>query len=68
MTLRELEQHLLTGMARKALDELSPIVSESPVLIAHLLALAAGPKRPENSKAACLLRHTCEQNTNALSP
>lgn len=66
MTPSELELHLVTGMARNAVDELAPDISRSPVLIAHLLKLAAGPHRPKNSKAAYLVRHICEHDRSAL--
>ena len=66
MTPAELELHLVTGMARNAVDELAPDISRSPVLIAHLLKLAAGPHRPKNSKAAYLVRHICEHDRSAL--
>ena len=66
MTPAELELHLVTGMARNAVDELAPDISRSPELIVHLLKLAAGPHRPKNSKAAYLVRHICEHDRSAL--
>lgn len=67
MTPAELELRLVTGMARKAVDELAPDISGSPQLFAHLLELAAGPQRPKNSKAAYLVRHICEYDRTSLS-
>ena len=66
MSPAELEAYLVTSMARKTVDALAPQVSKSPALIAHLLALAAAPLRPKNSKAAYLVRHICEHDRSAL--
>lgn len=68
MTPAELEAHLTTGVGRKVVDTLAPIVGTHPLLLAHTLKLARSADRPRNQKAAYLIRHIATWDVAVLLP